>query len=622
MNRIKAIVLLLCVSLSLHAMDIPGVVYVKTSDNKIVQVEQWMINHMPELMLLLEKQSSEDDMLGFDYNSMLNPLFARMVTAQQLELVTEALKSISEGSFAEFYKELSKQDLGLVNQLIEQKAINPTQGAFKEGLVMSLEEGKIRGLINGAHLLKAVGVSAFCLSFSMPADMANRLLVPLLIDQVVQMYPVQQIPLLDNENIFTMAFSSDRKKVVIGDMENEYLLLCDISNPEKVTSQRLQGHPDGVTAVAFSADGSKMVSGGFNNLIVWDLSKPAAIARHHLAGLEGFITAVALSADGTKVVAGCDGDQDNLMLWDISNLNGITNYDLAGHSGDVNAIAFSKQGNKVVSGCSGDQNNLILWDVSDLQAITNQVLKGNVNGVRLVAVSPDGTKMVSTSTAAQQDNCIVWDISNPSAITPKVLMGHDNLISAVAFSPDGTTMVSGGDTLIVWDITSFDDIKNTTLAGHHDIVLSAAFSADGKKIVSGGKDKIIVWDMSNSGAIKRKALYPQWPTVDAVSFSQDESHVLAATYAAHEPHNFVMYQLLPADIQNALETCNIAQAQFIYQMCLVAKQGVGVKLTSPYAIGVFATLSPEVKAILKDWFNIELDKVCIPDDSKTNCIIS
>jgi len=126
----------------------------------------------------------------------------------------------------------------------------------------------------------------------------------------------------------------------------------------------LAGHPNTVSKVAFSPDGSKIVSGSWgaqNNLILWDITDPNNITHKSLAGHLDDVYSVAFSPDGSKIVSGCWGAQNNLILWDITDPNNITHKSLAGHPGSVLSVAFSPDGSKIVSRCAGAENNLILW---------------------------------------------------------------------------------------------------------------------------------------------------------------------------------------------------------------------------------------------------------------------
>ncbi len=75
------------------------------------------------------------------------------------------------------------------------------------------------------------------------------------------------------------------------------------------------GHDGRIRAVAFSPDGTRLVSGSRNWAIkLWDVCSGEEVAT--LRGHEGVIRSVAFSPDGTRVVSG--SDDGTIKLWDGS----------------------------------------------------------------------------------------------------------------------------------------------------------------------------------------------------------------------------------------------------------------------------------------------------------------
>ena len=78
----------------------------------------------------------------------------------------------------------------------------------------------------------------------------------------------------------------------------------------------LRGHLRHITSVAFSSDGSKIASGGYDSFVIlWDIVTGNPV--HILYKEIGFpITNVAFSPDGTKILEG--GTHPSCTVWDVS----------------------------------------------------------------------------------------------------------------------------------------------------------------------------------------------------------------------------------------------------------------------------------------------------------------
>src|SRR5579863_5742517 len=79
----------------------------------------------------------------------------------------------------------------------------------------------------------------------------------------------------------------DVQKPLMTDSTVNYLKDCIIKKYAQRRKQGLLEHPRAVRAVAFSPDGKRIVSGGFgddNNLILWDVSNPNNITHQVLEG--------------------------------------------------------------------------------------------------------------------------------------------------------------------------------------------------------------------------------------------------------------------------------------------------------------------------------------------------
>ncbi|KAJ3874888.1 quinon protein alcohol dehydrogenase-like superfamily [Lentinula edodes] len=264
------------------------------------------------------------------------------------------------------------------------------------------------------------------------------------------------VPLQGHDDwVSSVAFSPDGTRIVSGSGDDT-VRIWDASTGAQ-TGVPLQGHNDWVSSVAFSPDGTRIVYGsGDHTVRIWDASTGAQIGvplQGHdssigvpLQGHDDWVSSVAFSPDGTRIVSG-SGDH-TVRIWDASTGAQI-GVPLQGHDDWVSSVAFSPDGTRIVSG--SHDHTVRIWDASTGAQI-GVPLQGHDDWVSSVAFSPDGTRIVSGS----HDHTVrIWDASTGAQIGVP-LQGHDDWVSSVAFSPDGTRIVSGSgdDTVRIWDAST------------------------------------------------------------------------------------------------------------------------------------------------------------------------
>jgi WD40 repeat protein len=111
-----------------------------------------------------------------------------------------------------------------------------------------------------------------------------------------------------------------------------------------------------VSSVAFSPDGTRIVSGGFDNTVrVWDAASGQPIGAP-LTGHTDPVLSVAFSPDGKRIASG--GYDNTVRVWDGASGQPIGD-PLTGHTDPVVSVAFSPDGNTIVAGSY--DNTLRLW---------------------------------------------------------------------------------------------------------------------------------------------------------------------------------------------------------------------------------------------------------------------
>jgi len=211
--------------------------------------------------------------------------------------------------------------------------------------------------------------------------------------------------------------------------------------------------------VAFSPDGTKIVSGGFDSMVrLWDVQTHnliGAVSAHKYTKdgqpVPYQVWSVAFNPAGTQVVSGAGfdldgGDQNNLIqVWDIDPALHSDGEPIQGDSGwNIFSVGFSPDGNQIVSGSF--DGTVRLWDVaSRTEAV--QPMSGDQNPVFTVAFA---NKHRWVAAGGQGSTVRIWDIANTP--TNVALDVGPNWVQTVAFSPDDKWILlgSGDGNLHLW----------------------------------------------------------------------------------------------------------------------------------------------------------------------------
>ena len=166
-----------------------------------------------------------------------------------------------------------------------------------------------------------------------------------------------------------------------------------------------------------------------------------------LKGHSGPVDCVAYSPDGTRIVSGAY--DSTVRVWDAA--SGVEQLCLRGHTAAVYSVAFSPDGCEIVSGAA--DSTVRVWNVRSEQPLC---LRGDADPISCVAVSPpDGRYVASGGYEADWRpgterfwhgyDCpvIIWDTT--SGLPLLRLYDHKNPLLCVTYSEDGRRVKS-------WDI--------------------------------------------------------------------------------------------------------------------------------------------------------------------------
>ena len=127
--------------------------------------------------------------------------------------------------------------------------------------------------------------------------------------------------------------------------------------------EALRGHKGWVNSVAFSPDGTSIVSGSFDETIrVWDVVTGKQVGE---MGHENSVNSVAFSPDGTHIVSGFF--DKTIRVWDAVTGQQVSEA-LRGHEDLVHSVMFSRGGTCIGSGSS--DKTIMVWDAVQIIHLT------------------------------------------------------------------------------------------------------------------------------------------------------------------------------------------------------------------------------------------------------------
>jgi WD40 repeat protein len=261
------------------------------------------------------------------------------------------------------------------------------------------------------------------------------------------------------------------------------------------------GHDGDVEALAFSADGKTLVSGGGlgvqrGEVVFWDAEAGKIEARRH--GLSDRIMDIGMSRSGKVAAAGADG---LLRIWNPNRTSEPLT--LRADPQTVNRVAFAPDGYSLAT--AGRSGRISLWNSS---AGSETLTLAAPGAMQSIAFNPKGPYLAANG--PRGGDVLVWNLDNPEHLLR--VPGHSGDVTFVAFSPDGASLASAGNDRNAADhkqnLVRIEDFpargKNAVvLEGHKAYIHAIAYRPDGRLIASAGEfEKILLHDPSTGKLVR------------------------------------------------------------------------------------------------------------------------
>ncbi|MET9231752.1 TIR domain-containing protein [Lentzea sp. NPDC003310] len=168
--------------------------------------------------------------------------------------------------------------------------------------------------------------------------------------------------------LYPLASHGDMDATVV---DGTTVVLWDAPNRKPIGSP-LSGNNTGVSAAAFSADGTVLAVGSTDGTtVLWNVADPGRpLALGQPLGQNDQVTALAFSPDGARLAAGTS--TGGTVVWDVTDPNQPRQIGrrLEGHRMAVNSAAFAPSG--TVLATAGSDGTTVLWDMTLLDNVAHR----------------------------------------------------------------------------------------------------------------------------------------------------------------------------------------------------------------------------------------------------------
>ena len=280
----------------------------------------------------------------------------------------------------------------------------------------------------------------------------------------------------------SLAFSPDGSKLVSGGGKNEpFLKVWSVATGEELRSLRAQ--QTAIKAIAISPNGSILATAGQDaDVNIWS---PQALDNRLRRYLEQDLTvmALAITPDSKFLVSGA---LDGIWLWTLNPNRPF--YQLLGYGTPVYAMAIAPNGYTLATGHS--DGRVRFWNLR--QGLISAEFRPHTEGITGVALTPDGKKLI---TASLDRTLKIWDLQTGALLHE--LKGHTQIIRSIALSPNGEIVASASnDGVRLWSVST-GSLLAKPYQDDPDWVQSIAFSPDGRILAAGRYNgTIALWQVN------------------------------------------------------------------------------------------------------------------------------
>jgi WD40 repeat protein len=298
-----------------------------------------------------------------------------------------------------------------------------------------------------------------------------------------------------SQPIHSLAVAPNELLVASGDAYAEKpgtLIIWDLVSRKALHT--LQGHKDGILAVAFSPDSELLASGSADGTIkFWATQTGKLLGSMDKVG-GGLIKLHFVDKRSLAIQTPAELP----MFYDLTDLKSPLLKDhVFKAKWPCHITAYSSDGRVLAVGSNPSDppddravGSVELFEVKTGKQVT--WVPGSDAEIRSLAIDPLAQRLATGKTDHTID---LWFLKEKRRV---LLRAHEEQVVALAFADKGNLLASASynGVIMIWD-TSKKDAKVAKIVGHDGAVFGLAFTADGKTLISGGFDrKLKAWDCS------------------------------------------------------------------------------------------------------------------------------
>ena len=243
-----------------------------------------------------------------------------------------------------------------------------------------------------------------------------------------------------------------------------------------------QGHTKGVNAVAYSPDGTKILSASQDKTIKeWSVSTGKCLQTFE--GHKDVVKCIAYHNEGAKILSG--SNDGTIKEWEVE--TGKCTATFEEHEEGVTSIKYLPDNEYFLSGST--DKTVRLWNIKS-QKVERTFDKFEF-GVVNISVHPDGLRFIALT---REKSFLEWEIKTGQLT--HTFVGHEMPVESAIYTRDGLRVISCSydATVKLWTLDNETCVQ--TFQGHNGPVIGLDYHPFSDIIISFGRDDTIrEWDL-------------------------------------------------------------------------------------------------------------------------------